>query len=163
MELGVTRRALIVARLKDRYGDICFLCSKPFQENNKATIDHLVPRSRGGSDKIENLRLMCKRCNQFKNDRIMLPDGTLEPVVKLVKSQKVDRGSILGRLCIRCLNGRLLNQGEVCVHCLSSPGPVHGVWWRKSDPKHCSHLSEWCSSCSSGAVERIIPISALAG
>lgn len=29
-----------------------------------ATIEHLVPRSAGGSDKPENLRLVHKRCNK---------------------------------------------------------------------------------------------------
>ena len=33
------------------------------------TIDHVVPRSRGGTDHIENLQLLCGACNSIKGDR----------------------------------------------------------------------------------------------
>jgi 5-methylcytosine-specific restriction endonuclease McrA len=33
------------------------------------TLDHVVPRSRGGKDAWENLVLACKRCNSYKDDQ----------------------------------------------------------------------------------------------
>ena len=35
------------------------------------TIDHVVPRARGGTDHLENLQLLCGACNSIKGDREM--------------------------------------------------------------------------------------------
>lgn len=34
------------------------------------TVDHVVPRSAGGSDLDENLQTLCRRCNASKKDRV---------------------------------------------------------------------------------------------
>ena len=34
-----------------------------------STIDHVIPRSRGGADSWENLVACCLRCNNIKGDR----------------------------------------------------------------------------------------------
>lgn len=38
-------------------------------------IEHIVPRSKGGSTTFENLCLACPSCNRYKSDRLI---GTLE-------------------------------------------------------------------------------------
>ena len=37
--------------------------------NSATTIDHILPRSRGGADSWENLVACCLRCNNVKGDR----------------------------------------------------------------------------------------------
>ena len=33
------------------------------------TIDHIVPRARGGTDHMDNLQLLCNACNSLKGTR----------------------------------------------------------------------------------------------
>lgn len=47
-----------------RDGQRCAYCS-----GSATTIDHVIPRSRGGADSWENLVACCLRCNNLKGDR----------------------------------------------------------------------------------------------
>ena len=46
----------------------CVLCNGQFNYENME-IDHITPRSRGGSDAVENLQLLCRQCNRRKSAR----------------------------------------------------------------------------------------------
>lgn len=52
----------------------CAYCSKKLHLSN-ATLDHVIPRSRGGKDTWENLVLACKKCNMKKADRMPAEAG----------------------------------------------------------------------------------------
>ncbi len=45
-------------------------------------VEHIVPRSAGGSDDLDNLCLACPSCNLRKSNRLMVsdPDGRLVPI-----------------------------------------------------------------------------------
>lgn len=66
MPVWAGRYAKRMTRLTlDVYGSRCHLCEKP----GATTADHLVPRSLGGSDAIENLRPAHKLCNSRRGNR----------------------------------------------------------------------------------------------
>jgi len=60
------------ARLKTLYGDRCPLCGCTMEfdfiemDSSTATIDHVVPMSKGGKNSFYNIQLMCHKCNQKK-------------------------------------------------------------------------------------------------
>lgn len=58
-QVPVTRRGVL-----RRDAHRCAYCGKA-----ATTIDHVMPRSRGGSDSWENLVACCLRCNNVKGDR----------------------------------------------------------------------------------------------
>lgn len=47
-----------------RYGNTCHLCGRP----GATTADHLIPRSHGGTDDLENLRPAHARCNYARKN-----------------------------------------------------------------------------------------------
>ncbi len=58
-QVPVSRRGVL-----RRDGQRCGYCGA-----SATTIDHIIPRSRGGADSWENLVACCLRCNNIKSDR----------------------------------------------------------------------------------------------
>lgn len=46
------------------YGTLCHLCGRP----GATSADHVVPRSKGGPDSLENLRPAHRSCNSQRGD-----------------------------------------------------------------------------------------------
>ena len=49
----------------------CAYCGKVFSSPKEATIDHIFPRIKGGTNEMENIVFACKTCNSSKGDRDM--------------------------------------------------------------------------------------------
>lgn len=69
-----------IRALRARDGDLCAYCGvlldfrrgvRQEVSTNKATVDHVVPKSVGGFGFLENLKLCCPRCNAKKGSRLL--------------------------------------------------------------------------------------------
>lgn len=106
---GRTRRLLITAaesdstfeRVEDRAGAYlvgkCIHCqsrvSVPLDpsEPAHASLEHIVPRTHGGTDELDNLAVACRRCNQGKGKRLdnrPRNDPKLRQVIELLQARR---------------------------------------------------------------------------
>ncbi|MEH1808480.1 HNH endonuclease [Nostoc sp.] len=97
-----------------KYGMKCFWCGHELTPET-LTIDHYIPLSKGGSNKIKNLRLACNGCNQKRGDA--MPEDTPEIIAE--------------KSCIRFPShwaqpkyhlGQLVKQGRIIGIEYQSPG-----------------------------------------
>ena len=65
-------------------GDRCYYCDRELNEKIKFTRDHLIPKSKGGTDKLSNLVPCCGECNEFKADLTFSQFQCLVRVVKKI-------------------------------------------------------------------------------
>lgn len=57
------RRRLLTVAAAQRQGGKCIYCGGTFSETNRATCEHIVPKSKGGPDHEDNVAASCARCN----------------------------------------------------------------------------------------------------
>lgn len=65
----LTNRSLYV---RDRY--VCAYCSRSFPSSDLSR-DHIIPRSKGGTDDWMNVVTACKKCNTKKGDKTLSQVG----------------------------------------------------------------------------------------
>jgi hypothetical protein len=61
--------------LRDNYS--CVYCKKQL-ESNELSVDHILPKSRGGKETWENLVTACKSCNCLKGNRTPEEAGMIQ-------------------------------------------------------------------------------------
>lgn len=68
-----SRRAAKLRRLVERDGLVCWICGSaidpnlPRQDRQGGSLDHLIPRSLGGANAVENLKLAHVVCNDVRD------------------------------------------------------------------------------------------------
>ena len=67
--IGVSRTTL-----RALWGDECYLCGRTMLFNPRdnasplyATLEHVIPRSKGGQKTWDNIKLSCRECNSDKS------------------------------------------------------------------------------------------------
>ena len=93
-------RYRVIARAKGH----CELCFTPFTES-PAHVDHILPKSKGGSDDISNFQALCESCNISKSNR----DTT--DFRKMLESYKV---RVKGCTFCDINSDRIVRQNEMC-------------------------------------------------
>jgi 5-methylcytosine-specific restriction endonuclease McrA len=68
MYITIPRKKILLTRknILKRDGYRCQYCG---QKRNPLTLDHVIPKNKGGSDSWENLVCACARCNNRKGQR----------------------------------------------------------------------------------------------
>ena len=69
--LNLSRAQMVEMLIRD-YGAICAGCDREFEDPLYLELDHVLPRSDGGSDHISNRLLLCGPCNRIKGNRLTL-------------------------------------------------------------------------------------------
>lgn len=65
----------------------CFVCKEHIATPEEATIEHIIPRSRGGSNSRTNLALSHRECNQAKGSDLVM-DYNPEEYLRLLRQLK---------------------------------------------------------------------------
>ncbi len=63
--------------LYERESGICPKCERAFSSKLTKHIDHIVPISKGGTNDVVNLQLLCEECNVSKKDKLMRGETTI--------------------------------------------------------------------------------------
>ena len=66
-------RTLIRKRVWEKSGGICVRCGNRYYGNHQ-TIDHFIPKSKGGENHMDNLVPLCAACNKLRANRKILPE-----------------------------------------------------------------------------------------
>jgi 5-methylcytosine-specific restriction endonuclease McrA len=82
--------------LRDRY--TCQFCGRALPAHD-LTLDHVIPRSRGGHTDWDNLVACCHTCNNLKGDR--LPEEAGVRLIRRLRTHTLD----MSRQTIRMLGG----------------------------------------------------------
>ena len=69
------RKGIVVDLFNEQAGFCCY-CQRPMtlrlNRPRTATIDHIVPKSRGGADKAFNYAAACRPCNERKSNTSLI-------------------------------------------------------------------------------------------
>lgn len=145
------QRKKLIKRLAKRDGGMkCVLCGVALTFET-VTIEHWIPRARGGTNEDKNLKLACQPCNNEKSDVVPLKDGTIPKRVVKYKPVRIPRPD----LCDKCDNGRALQEGDTCPHCFSGPQPDTRPRYLKMAVQECDHELFWCSACCLWTASRV--------
>lgn len=156
-------RAELVRQLRARDGDACQYpgCAKVLDFSItegplEPTIDHWIPQWFGKENDwspdeiwaVDNLKLMCKRCNAKKGDLIPNDDGTLpaktQSTFRFRRQKRAERPEI----CTSCNAGRNLGSDEWCNSCGCGANPGRFPKWRQMSVKECDHDLFYCVACT---------------
>lgn len=75
----------------------CFYCGKNLKFR-QITLDHYLPKSKGGTEDIFNLVLSCRKCNRLKGNKI--PRNYERKIIKLFQKAFYDKMIKIGNIIV---------------------------------------------------------------
>lgn len=83
----IRREKRIAIYLRDNYR--CIYCNKDLKnaDNQNITLDHIKPRSQGGSNRHTNLITCCKQCNSTRSNK-PIRQFTTKEIVRKIRKQR---------------------------------------------------------------------------
>lgn len=154
-------RAELVAALRERDGTKCMFpgCGNELDFSidegpREVTLDHWIPQWYGKEHgwtmdqiwSVDNLKLMEKKCNAKKGERVPNEDGSLPARVESTFRFRRQKRAGRPELCVECDNGHNLFVGEICANC-----GCNAQRFPKSAKVtfgDCDHEILWCWVCS---------------
>jgi hypothetical protein len=99
---AATDATFVLARVGDRtvLAGRCIHCKRKLAIDldgnplGQETVEHIIPRTHGGTDALENLAIACSRCNQGKGARLdprRWDDETLQRVISSLQARRAER------------------------------------------------------------------------
>jgi hypothetical protein len=80
----MTINDLVKKTVRKRANYLCEYCHSPEKiSTSRFTIDHIKPRSLGGTDNLDNLALACSRCNQRRYNFTVGSDSETQSITSL--------------------------------------------------------------------------------
>ncbi|MBI4785003.1 MAG: HNH endonuclease [Oscillatoriophycideae cyanobacterium NC_groundwater_1537_Pr4_S-0.65um_50_18] len=77
--------------IRERANYVCEYChSSERLSANRFTADHVIPKSLGGSDEIDNLALACRRCNERRYNFVAGVDPETHAIVPIFNPRRQD-------------------------------------------------------------------------
>ena len=117
------------------------------------TIDHIVPQSKGGTHAEDNLRVLCRRCNSAKNNR--LASGNVEPTSSQLRTEHGSNKVLHDPLTP---DSGLLTPDSGLLTPVTDPDPAFADFWKlypkKQDKGHAEKA--WRVACKEAPPGEII-------
>ncbi len=96
--------------LLEKWGRKCAYCEK---KDVPLEVEHIVPRSRGGSDRVSNLTISCKKCNQKKGNKTAEEFGY--PKIQEKANKPLKATAFMNNVRWKLIN-QLKEQGDTVSH-----------------------------------------------
>lgn len=75
--------------VRERAEFLCEYCHSPERLSaTRFTVDHVIPKSLGGSDDLNNLALACRRCNERRYNFVAGIDSETQEVVPIFNPRR---------------------------------------------------------------------------
>ncbi|MBA4160317.1 MAG: HNH endonuclease [Gemmatimonadetes bacterium] len=112
------------ARPSERCRSVRGYCrSQARYATQRVSVEHLRPRSRGGTTVFENLALACQGCNNHKYGKVAASDPVSGERVSLYHPRQ--NGAVGGGGCCRCRRSELEPRAGDCRRCSSRVRSAH--------------------------------------